>query len=87
MTREVKIIETKYTQDSIYVEAEIDGDYIAHPFPRDIGMMEEDPDTGRPRFVEPLIKLYDKKQEDNEDEEECLKIDNSLYDDKVFTVD
>jgi len=62
MSYEVIIKNIADSGDGISVEAEINGERIAHTAPKNMGFLEEDPKTGRPRIVDKLAEKYRKRK-------------------------
>lgn len=60
MTYQIKIRHTADSGDGISVEARIEGEPVAHTFPKGLGFFEE-PENGRPPFVDKLIEKYEEK--------------------------
>lgn len=60
MSYETRIIHTSDSGDGISVEAEVNGEVVAHTFPKGMGFFTQKVD-GKPRFVNKLEEKYDEK--------------------------
>lgn len=60
MSYKVRIKHTADSGNGISVEALVEGEPVAHTFPKDSGYFEE-PDRGKPRFVKKLEEKYEEK--------------------------
>lgn len=86
-------IEVRHHTDSgsgISVEAKVNGEPVAHTFPKGMGFFEE-PENGRPQFIEKLIDKYEEKmkREGNKAQtvltEEERKIQGDKFVNQTFT--
>lgn len=60
MSYEIRVTRTADSGDGISVEARIEGEPVAHTFPKGLGFFEE-PENGRPPFVDKLVEKYEEK--------------------------
>jgi len=60
MNYEVKVLRTADSGSGISVEAKVEGETVAHTFPKGLGFFD-DSGEGKPRFVEKLEEKYEEK--------------------------
>jgi|AKVG01.1.fsa_nt_gi hypothetical protein len=65
MSYDVKIRHTADSGKGVSVEALVNGEAIAHTFPKNMGFFNE-PDSGDPRFVKKLKQKYEEKKKREE---------------------
>ena len=89
MNYKVRINNQSDSGDGISVEAMVNGEAVAHTFPKGMGFFQE-PNEGRPAFVEKLIEKYEEKvkREKNVAQgsltAEERKIHNNKFQNKIY---
>lgn len=89
MSYKVRINNQADSGDGISVEAMVNGEPVAHTFPKGMGFFRE-PVDGKPPFVEKLIEKYEEKMKRQENLAQVVmsaeekKIHNDKFQNKVY---
>lgn len=84
MSYEVKVRHLTDSGDGFSVEAEINGEPIAHTFPKGRGFLKRGAD-GKPRYVNELIEMYEERHSSSPSIEEKIAR-NKVHENKTFKV-